>query len=231
MVPNPQLCCMFSPHQQSHSSHTHAYSRATELDHGYPLPNPRLNEEPIIPVYHMYPQYGHPPPFVHETSQIPPPGRPNSRSPPTPEQYAFRFPTRPLVWTPDPCSPRQRPYAPAASSLPAPVQHRHQQHPPAPAPPPASSVPGHPPPPPHDPYAAAAAHPLGGCWPFYGICYPWCIPQWSPASWLIPNLVNPYVPQLEWDVSRHPSMTRHVTGAHVTILRQEEEGVGARARE
>ncbi|KAI6033681.1 hypothetical protein PISMIDRAFT_686725 [Pisolithus microcarpus 441] len=36
------------------------------------------------------------------------------------------------------------------------------------------------------------------------------------APWLIPNPVNPYVPQLERDVSKHPSMARRVTGAHVT---------------
>ncbi|KIK12755.1 hypothetical protein PISMIDRAFT_18509 [Pisolithus microcarpus 441] len=36
------------------------------------------------------------------------------------------------------------------------------------------------------------------------------------APWLIPNPVNPYVPQLERDVSKHPSTARRVTGAHVT---------------
>ncbi|KAI5991862.1 hypothetical protein EDD15DRAFT_2368619 [Pisolithus albus] len=64
----------------------------------------------------MHPQYGHPSPLVHETSPIPPPGHPNSRPPPTPEPYAFRLPTRPLVWTSDSCSPQQRPYAPAAAA-------------------------------------------------------------------------------------------------------------------
>ncbi|KAI5991857.1 hypothetical protein EDD15DRAFT_2273763 [Pisolithus albus] len=87
-----------SPHrQQPHSSHTHTYSRATGLGHRCPLPNPRSNEEPIIPIYHIHPQHGHPSPFAHETSQIPPPGRPNSRPPPTREPYAFRLPTHPLV--------------------------------------------------------------------------------------------------------------------------------------
>ncbi|KAI5997063.1 hypothetical protein EDD15DRAFT_2247661, partial [Pisolithus albus] len=31
------------------------------------------------------------------------------------------------------------------------------------------------------------------------------------APWLIPNPVNPYVPQLERDVSEHPSTARRVT--------------------
>ncbi|KAI5997047.1 hypothetical protein EDD15DRAFT_391151 [Pisolithus albus] len=35
------------------------------------------------------------------------------------------------------------------------------------------------------------------------------------AQWLIPNPVNTYVPQLEREVSKHPSMARRVTGAHV----------------
>ncbi|KAI6033630.1 hypothetical protein BKA83DRAFT_1805288 [Pisolithus microcarpus] len=235
--------------QQSHGSHTPAHSRATQLDYGYPLPNPRLNEEPIIPGYHMNPQYGHPSPFLHETTQIPPPRRPNSRSPPTPEPYAFRFPTRPLAWTPDPRSPQQHPHTPAAAAgragntesgqesglgrqrrpaaPPAPVQHLQQEPPPTRAPPPALSVLRRPAPPPQSR-------------PFYGTLPPLfptpgvgSIPQWSPATWppppwptdapvrlaphLIPNPVNPYVPQLEWDVSRHPSTARRVTSAHVTI--------------
>ncbi|KAI6033613.1 hypothetical protein BKA83DRAFT_4178648, partial [Pisolithus microcarpus] len=206
---------------------------------------------PIIPIYHIHPQYGHPSPFVHETSQILPPGHHNSRSPLMPKPYAFRFPTRPLVWTPDPCSPQRRP------CVPAPVQHQHQRHPPAPAPSPASSAPGHPPPPPHDPYAAAAgaAHSSGGCWPFYGIYHAWRLHPvqvashqspgtWPPmlwptdipvrlAPWLIPIPIDPYVPQLEWDVSKHPLTARYVTGAHVTIPLDSAGGGGggARARE
>ncbi|KAI6033635.1 hypothetical protein BKA83DRAFT_276854 [Pisolithus microcarpus] len=265
-----------SPHQQQpHGSDTHAYGGATQLDPAYPLPSPRLsplhirpnegiriNPEPVIPTYHMHPQYSHPLPFVDDTSRIPPPGRPDPRPSPTPELYAFSFPTHPLIQTPDSRSPQQCPSVPAAapgrtgntesgreprsgqlqrpappptSSAPAPVQ----QHPPTP--PPASSMPERPPPPPpYDPSAAAAAtHPLGGGWPFYRTCHPFptpgagSIPQWSPhtwppmswptdtpvrlAPWLIPNPVDPYVPQLEWDVSRHPSTARRVTGAHVTI--------------
>ncbi|KAI6033647.1 hypothetical protein BKA83DRAFT_4042985 [Pisolithus microcarpus] len=175
----------------------------------------------------MHPQYGHPSPFLHETTQIPPPRRPNSRLPPTPEPYAFRFPTRPLVWTLDPRSPQQHSYAPAATA------GRQQR----PASPPASSVPGRPPLPPH--HRHAAAHPLGGSQPFHGIFYPlpppfptpgagsiphWSHGPWPPmprptdipvqlAPWLIPNPIDPYVPQLEWDVSRHPSTARRVTGA------------------
>ncbi|KAI6033494.1 hypothetical protein BKA83DRAFT_4177868, partial [Pisolithus microcarpus] len=87
------------------------------------------------------------------------------------------------------------------------------------------------------------AHPLGGSRPFYGICYPLWSPfhtpgavsilRWGPgawppmlwptdvpvrlAPWLVPSPVNPCVPQLEWDMSRHPLTARHVTGAHVTI--------------
>ncbi|KAI5991931.1 hypothetical protein EDD15DRAFT_2274394 [Pisolithus albus] len=37
------------------------------------------------------------------------------------------------------------------------------------------------------------------------------------APCLIPNPVNPYIPQLKWDVSSHPSTARRVGGAHVTI--------------
>ncbi|KAI6033619.1 hypothetical protein PISMIDRAFT_275959 [Pisolithus microcarpus 441] len=67
--------------------------------------------------------------------------------PPTSEPYAFHFPTCLLVWTPDPCSPQQRPYAPPAAAgrtgnaefgqesgsgrQQRPTQP-HQQHPPAP---------------------------------------------------------------------------------------------------
>ncbi|KAI5997014.1 hypothetical protein EDD15DRAFT_2194709 [Pisolithus albus] len=112
------------------------------------------------------------------------PGHPNSRSPPTPEKYAFRFPTRPLVRTPVPCSPQQRPYEPAAAAGRTENAGFGQesgsgrQHPPAPR------LPS------HGAYAAAA-HPLGGCWPFYMIFCPWTpfptpgagsIPQWSPAK-------------------------------------------------
>ncbi|KAI5991925.1 hypothetical protein EDD15DRAFT_2549481, partial [Pisolithus albus] len=130
----------------------------------------------------------------------------------------------------------QRSAPPPTSSAPAPVQ----QHPPAP--PPASSVPGRPLPPPHDPHTtAAAAHPRRTPLPTPGAG---SIPQRNPgtrppmsrpmdmpvrlAPWLMPNPVNPYIPQLEWDVSRHPSTARRVTGAHVTVpLDSAEGGAGA----
>ncbi|KIK12743.1 hypothetical protein PISMIDRAFT_18503 [Pisolithus microcarpus 441] len=44
---------------------------------------------------------------------------------------------------------------------------------------------------------------------------------------LIPNPVNPYVPRLEWDVSKHSSTARRVTGAHVTIPLDSAGGRGA----
>ncbi|KAI6094508.1 hypothetical protein F5141DRAFT_1169871 [Pisolithus sp. B1] len=175
------------------------------------------------------------PPFVHDTPET---WRAPHPSPaPTPEPYAIRFPSRPLIWTPDL---QPHPYVPAAAGWtgnaefgqePGSGQRR-------PAPPPAP-VAGQQPP---DPYTAA--HPLGG-WPFSGTS-PWWpplplsttptagnIPQWSPgtwlpmpwptdvpvrlAPWLIPNPVNPGVPQLTWDVSMHPSTARRVTGAHVIL--------------
>ncbi|KAI6120072.1 hypothetical protein EV401DRAFT_2209200 [Pisolithus croceorrhizus] len=229
--------------QQPYSWHTPAYSRPTELDPVRPSYNPRtpshplvnegarINSEPMVPDYR--PQWR--PPFVHDTPET---WRAPHPSPaPTPEPYAIRFPSRPLIWTPDL---QPHPYVPAAAGWtgnaefgqePGSGQRR-------PAPPPAP-VAGQQPP---DPYTAA--HPLGR-WPFSGTS-PWWpplplsttptagnIPQWSPgtwppmpwptdvpvrlAPWLIPNPVNPGVPQLTWDVSMHPTTARRVTGAHVTL--------------
>ncbi|KAI5991939.1 hypothetical protein EDD15DRAFT_1066528 [Pisolithus albus] len=101
---------------------------------------------------------------------------------PRPNHMHSIFPLVQLVWTPDQCSPQQRPYAPPAAAartgnaqfgqesgpgrqqrraLPpassAPAQP-HQQHPSAPTLPP------------HEPYAAAAAAYSSGS-----------IPQWSPV--------------------------------------------------
>ncbi|KAI6094503.1 hypothetical protein F5141DRAFT_1015440 [Pisolithus sp. B1] len=167
------------------------------------------------------------PPFVRdtpETRRVPHP------SPvPTPELYAFRFPTRPLIFTPDL---QPHPYMPAAAGWTRNTEFGQepgsgQQRP---APPPASAL-GQPLP---DPYTAASAIspwrpplPLGTT-PSAGN-----IPQWSPgtwppmpwptevpvrlAPWLIPNPVNPGVPQLEWDVSLHPTTARRITGARVTL--------------
>ncbi|KIK12760.1 hypothetical protein PISMIDRAFT_424003 [Pisolithus microcarpus 441] len=64
---------------------------------------------------------------VCDTSRTPPPGHPNSRPPATPEPYAFRFPTRPLIRTPDSHSPHQRyvPVAPAGRTGNTEVRHVH----------------------------------------------------------------------------------------------------------
>ncbi|KAI6003443.1 hypothetical protein F5J12DRAFT_722558, partial [Pisolithus orientalis] len=68
------------------------------------------------------------------------------------------------------------------------------------------------------------------------------IPQWTPgtwpplpwptevpvrlAPWLIPNPINPGVPQIKWDVSTHPMTARRITGAHV-ILPLDSRGGGS----
>ncbi|KAI6110779.1 hypothetical protein EDD16DRAFT_1710640 [Pisolithus croceorrhizus] len=220
--------------QQRHSSHTPVYSRSTELDPADPSPNPhppshplvnervRTDSEPMVPYYR--PQWR--PPFVLDTPETR--RAPHPSPAPTPELYTFRFPTRPLIFTPDL---QPHPYVPAAGwtgntefgQEPGSGQQR-------PAPPPASAL-GQPLP---DPYTTASAIspwrpplPLGTT-PNAGN-----IPQWSPgtwppmpwptevpvrlAPWLIPNPVNPSVPQLEWDVSLHPTTARRITGAHVTF--------------
>ncbi|KAI6011117.1 hypothetical protein EDC04DRAFT_2547489, partial [Pisolithus marmoratus] len=142
---------------------------------------------------------------------------------PTPELYAFRFPTRPLSWSPHP-----HPYVPvgwggntvfaqSAQQRPATALPVQQQQ--------------------HDPYTEI--HQSGG-WPLPGTS---AVPQWSPgtwpplpwptdipvrlAPWLIPNPVNPNVPQIEWDVSTHPTTARRVTGTHVTLAL--DSGVGGSA--
>ncbi|KAI6120066.1 hypothetical protein EDD17DRAFT_1012609 [Pisolithus thermaeus] len=242
--------------QQPHSSHTPAYSRPTELDPIHPSRSPylpshplvnegvRINSEPMLPNYHS--QWRSP--FARDTLETW--RTPHPSSGPIPALYAFRFPTRPLIWTPDSYP---HPYVPAAAGwtgnaefgqelgsgqqrpAPPPASAPVQQ---PPAPPPASAL-GHPQ---LDPYTAAH---LLGRWPFSGIS-PWwpplplgtipgadTVPQWSPgtwppmpwptdvpvrlAPWLIPNPVNPGVPQLDWDVSLHPTTARRVTGAHVTL--------------
>ncbi|KAI5997065.1 hypothetical protein EDD15DRAFT_391704 [Pisolithus albus] len=95
-------------------------SRSPHVSSSYPLPSPRpspshtrsnegvrINSEPIILNYHMHPHHQHPSPFVDidDTRPTSPPGHPSSRTPTTPDRYSFRFPTRPLVWTPDSHSP------------------------------------------------------------------------------------------------------------------------------
>ncbi|KAI6169089.1 hypothetical protein EDD17DRAFT_1525204, partial [Pisolithus thermaeus] len=51
-----------------------------------------------------------------------------------------------------------------------------------------------------------------------------------PAPWLIPNPVNPGVPQLEWDVSLHPTTARRITGVHVTLPLDSAGGGGTGVR-
>ncbi|KAI6044122.1 hypothetical protein EDC04DRAFT_460943 [Pisolithus marmoratus] len=171
------------------------------------------------------------PPFAHSSPET---WRALHPSPaPTPELYSFRFPARPLSWTPHsyPCLPvgwdGNTVFGQASGSAQ-----------PRPAPPPASAPVQQPP----DPYTATH---LSGGWPLAGTSAWWppcvlgttplsgSVPQWSPgtwpplpwptdvpvriAPWLIPNPVNPNVPQLEWDVSTHPTTARRVTGAHVTL--------------
>ncbi|KAI6141423.1 hypothetical protein BKA82DRAFT_884669 [Pisolithus tinctorius] len=179
----------------------------------------------------------HPPrrsPFAHNT-----PGtrEPPQRSPaPSPEAYTFRFPPGPLSHPPPyypyvpagmfragniifgqkSVSARQRPARPWAT---APVQ-------------------------PLVPDLHTAAQ-LSGGWPFSGPS-PWrpswvpcvtpglsSIPQWTPGTWppfpwpteapvrlvpwLIPNPVNPGVPQIERDMGTRPMTARRITGARVIL--------------
>ncbi|KAI6011109.1 hypothetical protein EDC04DRAFT_2905651 [Pisolithus marmoratus] len=191
--------------QQPHSSHTPAYHQTTEFDppHSsnnlhHPSHPPlgegiRINPERMAPVDR--PQWR--PPFAHSTPET---WRAPHPSPvPTPELYAFRFPTRPLSWTPDPYP---HPYMAAGwdgnavfGQDPGSAQRR-----PTPLGTPAvvGSVPQWSP----------------GTWP--PVPWPTDVPV-RLAPWLIPNPINPNVPRIVWDVSTHPTTARRVTGAHVTL--------------
>ncbi|KAI6044111.1 hypothetical protein EDC04DRAFT_460536 [Pisolithus marmoratus] len=195
------------PHyqQQPHSSHTLAYHRATEFDPPHPsnnlhhLSHPPLGEGTRINPEQMAsvdrPQWR--PPFAHSTPETWRAPRPSPA--PTPELYAFRFPTRPLPRTPDPYP---HPYVAAGwdgntvfGQDPRSAQRRP---PPLGTPAVASSVPQWSP----------------GTWP--PVPWPTDVPV-RLAPWLIPNPINPDVPQIVWDVSTHPTAARRVTGAHVTL--------------
>ncbi|KAI6158320.1 hypothetical protein EDD17DRAFT_1012490 [Pisolithus thermaeus] len=167
------------------------------------------------------------PPFVRDTPETR--RAPHPSPAPTPELYTFRFPTRPLIFTPDL---QPHPHVPAATGWTGNTEFGQepgsgQQRP---APPPASAL-GQPLP---DLYTAASAiSPLRPPLPLGTTLSAGNIPQWSPgtwppmpwptevpvrlAPWLTPNPVNPGVPQLEWDVSLHPTTARRITGAHVTF--------------
>ncbi|KAI6003448.1 hypothetical protein F5J12DRAFT_154272 [Pisolithus orientalis] len=219
--------------QQPHSSHIPAYHRVTELNSARPshTHQPPLNEGIRINPEPMLSNYQAPwhPPFDHNTpgtSQVPQP-------PPAPTSglYAFHIPAHSLPY------PRPYPYVPARTFRTGNTGYG-QTPGSAPAPPPASAPVQQPP----GPYMAGY---LSGGWPLSGPS-PWLpplapgvapgsesVPQWSPgtwpplpwptdvpvrlAPWLIPNPVNPGVPQIEWDVSTHPTTARRVTGAHIIL--------------
>ncbi|KAI6011122.1 hypothetical protein EDC04DRAFT_781420 [Pisolithus marmoratus] len=230
--------------QQPYSSHTPTYRQTTEFDLTHPSNNPhhpshplfnegiRVDLEPMAsddrPQWH--------PPFAHSTPET---WRAPHPSPvPTPGLYAFRFPVRPLSWSPHP-----HPYVPVGWDGNTVFAQLAQQRP-ATAPPVQQQQP--------DPYTET--HQSGG-WPLPGTSAWWpswlpgttsvagSVPQWSPgtwpplpwptdipvrlAPWLIPNPVNPNVPQIEWDVSTHPTTARRITGAHVTLPL--DSGVGGSA--
>ncbi|KAH7908530.1 hypothetical protein BJ138DRAFT_1103428 [Hygrophoropsis aurantiaca] len=79
--------------------------------------------------------------------------------------------------------------------------------------------------PPLDPWFAAQ---VTGGWPLPGTCPQWTAgtfpplpyPHRSPvtiAPWIIPNPKSSYVPQLRWDIARHPMTGRQIVGKAISL--------------
>ncbi|KAL4064730.1 hypothetical protein V8B97DRAFT_1300688 [Scleroderma yunnanense] len=142
----------------------------------------------------------------------------------TPDLAAWRFPTGTLSWIPHPFP---HPSVSAAVFWSGPTVI---------GPSPAAPIIAH-----AEPLNPTAAARLTGGWPLPG-----AVPIWSPgtwplmpwpidvpvrlAPWLIPNPINSVLPQLEWDVSTHPSTARRVTGAHVNVALDMSGAGGSRGR-
>ncbi|KAH7909615.1 hypothetical protein BJ138DRAFT_1154864 [Hygrophoropsis aurantiaca] len=126
-----------------------------------------------------------------------------------PDISTWNFPSGTLTWSPHP---QPQPGVPphqffGTNRLLGPAQHVERATAPV------------------DPWSAAR---VTGGWPLPGTC-----PQWTAetfpalqhtqntsvllAPWLIPNPVNANLPQINWDIGRHPSSARRITHSHVNL--------------
>ncbi|KAI6011105.1 hypothetical protein EDC04DRAFT_2766788 [Pisolithus marmoratus] len=178
-----------------HSRNSHHPSHLS-LDEGI-----RINREPMVSNHR--PQWR--PPFAHDTPETW--QAPHPSPVPTPELYPFRFPARQLSWTPHPY-----PHSYATAGWDRNTVFG-QSTPQRPAPPPATAPvqqqsPG--------PYTATHQSGRRSPWLPGATAVVSSVQQWSPGTWppLMPSPGNSNIPQIERDVSRHPTTARRLTSAH-----------------